>query len=352
MVFIQSLVLVGLSLAFFFGQLWRLNIGSLSFPVIDIFLLSFALTNLYFHHTPKNKYLFYFVIFSWISLLLNYLIHPLPWLISATYLLRLTGILSLFIFPPIIPQNIKKLFFTIIIANIIFGLIQYFIWPDFTYFKAIGWDDHLNRLLSTYFDPTFTALIYLLFFIHLFFKKKITLVSSFLFLVTFLALAFTYSRSTFLSLIICGLFVSLVTKKSIIFFGSLILIGLTIIALPRPAGEGTKLERTSSISAKLVNTTEALKLFCRSPLIGFGYNNLPNIQQNYSSHSNSGFDSSLLTLLVTTGLIGLTLFLTGFWQLFLVSSLETKTMLVAIFIHSLFANSLLYPFTLIFLILI
>jgi O-antigen ligase len=123
------------------------------------------------------------------------------------------------------------------------------------------------------------------------------------------------------------------------------------VLLPRPAGEGTKLERTSSVNAKYVNYKEGFSLFQKSPVFGFGYNNLPIIRPN-ASHSQSGFDSSLLTILTTTGVIGTILFILGLSQLFIKSNLAVQTMIIAILVHSLFSNSLLYPFTLLFLVLI
>jgi O-antigen ligase len=133
-----------------------------------------------------------------------------------------------------------------------------------------------------------------------------------------------------------------------------IIIILTILILPRQPGEGTKLERDSTIKAKIENYQEGIKTFLSSPVIGHGYDNLFYVRQisTPQSHSNSGFDGSLLTILATTGIIGFCLFFTGSVQLFNRSSLLFQTLLIALFVHSLFANSLLYPWTLVFLILI
>ena len=241
----------------------------------------------------------------------------------------------------------------IITSNVIFGLIQYFIWPDFTYFNSLNWDPHLYRLVSSFFDPTFTALIYLLFFIYLFlnFSQYPRFISSFLLVISYFALALTYSRSTYLALIAAAIYFAVKSSQKYLAVLSLILVTFTILVLPRQPGEGTKLERTSSVYAKVHNYQEALAVFASSPIIGHGYNNLPYIRQidNYQSHSNNGFDSSLLTILCTTGIIGLVLFILGGKQYFQNSSLTIQVMIVAIIIHSLFANSLLYPWTIIFL---
>lgn len=354
MALVKFLIALGLIISFFLGQLLRLNFISFSIPIIDIFIVLLALVNLFDHFLkhqfkPKNIYFLYFIIFSWFSLFINLIFHHYPIIKPIFYLIRLTSLLSFFIYPLDLSQKIQKFFFLSIIANIVFGLVQYFIWPNFTYFNSLNWDPHLYRLISTYFDPTFTGLIYLFFLIFLYFQKKYWLMWF-----PYLALALTYSRSTFLSLIIASLFVSFKTKKSKIFFISLFLVSLTIFLLPRQPGEGTKLERTSSIKAKIENYQEGFRTFLISPIIGNGYNNLFYVRKITvpDSHANSGFDSSLLTILCTTGLIGLFFFGVGSINLFRSSSQLFQTLLITLFIHSLFANSALYPWTLIFLVFI
>ncbi|MFA6007637.1 MAG: O-antigen ligase family protein, partial [Candidatus Shapirobacteria bacterium] len=166
----------------------------------------------------------------------------------------------------------------------------------------------------------------------------------------YLGLALTYSRSSLLAFLIVFIFISIKTKKLLLFLSTLLIVFLTIILLPRMPGEGTKLERISSIKAKIANYQSGIKLFTTSPIIGLGYNNLPTVRPDKNSHANSGFDSSLLTIAVTTGLIGLFLFFKIFISSHYSSSLYRQSLLLAVFIHSLFANSLLYPWILFFLI--
>jgi hypothetical protein len=357
MAFIKFLTALGLITVFFFGQLLRINLASFSIPIIDIFIVLLAAINFFDHllilkHQPKNTYFLYFILFAWFSFFINLIFFHYPFLKPIFYLIRLTSLLSFFIYPPSFSKyskNIQYYFVLSIIANIIFGLIQYFVWPNFTYFNSLNWDPHLYRLVSTFFDPTFTGLIYLFFLIYLYFQKKYWLIW-----LPYLGLALTYSRSSFLALVIASFFVSLKTKKPLIFITGLLLVCTTIFILPRQPGEGTKLERTSSIKAKIENYQEGIHTFLTSPVIGHGYNNLMYVRKINipDSHANSGFDSSLLTILCTTGLIGLALFLIGSSNLFRHSSLLFQTLLIALFIHSLFANSLLYPWVLVFLILI
>jgi len=338
-------------IAFFFGQLARIDIKGISFPIIDIFILVLALVNIIKQIKDKklvihNNFFLFFLIFAWINLPLAFFIHNLASIKSVFYLLRLTSLLSFIIFPPRLDEKTQNFFHLIIFSNIIFGLIQYFFWPNFTFFNSLSWDPHLYRLVSTFFDPTFTALIFLFFIIVVFLNKKFPY-RPFLLVISYIALALTYSRATFLAFLLAFTFIAIKKKKISIFIFSLILFSLTLLILPRKEGEGTKLERTSSISAKVENYKQAFNLFKQSSVIGFGYNNLSLIRtdiKDSNSHANSGFDGSLMTILVTTGVIGFILFTAGLIKFFKKSDLKTQTILIALLFHSLFANSLLYPF--------
>lgn len=350
MAFITKIALYLTIVCFFFGQLFRLQFLNTSFPVFDISLLFLSFSNLLNQKITSKKlhsYIIYFVIFSLFTLVINWLKFPFS-LSSTFYWLRLTSLLSLLIFPLNIDNKTNKFFNLILWSGLIFGLIQYIIWPDFTYFSTFNWDPHLYRLLGTFFDPTFTGLIFLLFLLKIYFSSQ----NKLLLIPIYLGLALTYSRSTLLAFIIVFSFISIIKKNRNIFLISLLIFISTIIVLPRMPGEGTKLERTSSIKAKIANYKSGLKLFIASPItsiIGVGYNNLPTIRPDKNSHANSGFDSSLLTIAITTGIIGLFFFIRIFTTNLFSASLYWQTLLLAVFIHSLFANSLLYPWILFFL---
>lgn len=358
MAFVSTIIFGFVCFSFFIGQIFRLNFSGLNFPLIDIAIVSFALYNLLtqlkqHELKTKNKFLGYFLIYSWIILGLTLFKYQIYSLKPIFYLLRLTCLISFLIFPPKIKIEFKKLFYLSIIANIIFGIIQYFIWPDFTYFNIDNWDPHLYRLISTYFDPTFTGLIYLFFLIKVFLDKKIPYRWPIM-IVTYIALALTYSRSTLLSLVFAFAYIAWKNKKISTLISVLVLVFLTIFLLPRQPGEGTKLERTSSIKAKIENYQEGLNLLKQHPLFGIGYNNIPFFKKTTSemSHSNGGFDGSLLTIFITTGVIGGSLFIVGLKKTFTESNITIQTCYIAVIIHSLFANSLLYPWVLLSLIIL
>lgn len=334
-------------IAFFLGQLYRPKFLNFTFPIFDLAILLLFTINL-IKRRKEIKFLsptVFFIVFSLFSLLINYFRYPFS-PSSVFYWLRLSSLLFLLLTPPKIDNKIEKFFGLVLLANLIFGFIQYLFWPDFTYFSTFNWDPHLYRLLSTFLDPTFTGLIFLMFLLKSYFSKKNYL---YLFLI-YLGLALTYSRSSLLCFFIVFSFISLKKKRISIFLTVLIISLATIFLLPRMPGEGTKLERTSSIKAKIVNYQQAIKQFSQASIIGVGYNNLPTIRPDKESHANSGFDSSLLTIATTTGLIGLCFFILIFTQSLKKSSLYWQSLILAIFIHSLFANSLLYPWTLFFLV--
>ncbi|MGI5840850.1 MAG: O-antigen ligase family protein [Patescibacteria group bacterium] len=346
-------------IVFFFGQLLRFQLFSVSFPALDLAILTLFITNIISLRTSKNlkihnKPFLVFLVFTWLTYTTNLIRSNHLSLTSLFYLLRLNLLLSFFIFP--LNKNIftkKALGFLslILISSIIFGLLQYFFWPDFTYFDSLQWDPHLYRLVGTFFDPTFTALIFLIFLIFIFLKKQtITPLVAF----SYIGLALTYSRSSLLAFLLAFTYIALKTKKSRIFIISFIVFLITIFSLPRMPGEGTKLERTSSIIAKIENYKEAFTLIPKSPVLGIGYNNISYYRSNTepNSHSKNAFDSSLINILVTTGIIGLSLFLLGLYTYFQKTDLTHQTILIALVFHSLFANSLFYPWCLILLFLI
>lgn len=347
MAFVAKIALYLTIIIFFFGQLFRLNFLNFSFPVFDLALLLLALTNLLTQKniTKKlNSPVTYFVLFSLVSYKINLFFHPFSYQ-SIFYWFRLTSLLSFLIFPLKIDKKIDIFFQLILWASLIFAFIQYIFWPDFTYFSTFNWDPHLYRLIGTFFDPTFTGLIFLMFLLKIYFSNK----NIFYLIPIYLGLAFTYSRSSLLAFIIVFSYIAYIQKNLKIFLFSFTIFIFTIILLPRMPGEGTKLERTSSIKAKIENYQDGFKLFSTSPLIGVGYNNLPTIRPNKISHANSGFDGSLLTIAVTTGIIGLFLFLRIFIKDLKFCTPYWRCLLLVVFIHSLFANSLLYPWILFFL---
>ena len=244
------------------------------------------------------------------------------------------------------------------VTSAIYGWIQYIFIPDLRSLFYIGWDDHYYRLAGTFLDPGFMGIVAVFGFLASFAyfleskKKSYLLLSLFL----LLTLAFTYSRASYLALITGSVY--LIFKANKIRKAYLFVIAFLMLLpfLPRPAGEGVRLERVHSIYAKAGNYSQTIKIIKNYPLLGVGYNNICSVRirmfnDEFDSHSCAGSDSSLLLVLATTGTVGFLAFIKLIYEvwaqskrkfygsLFLIS-------LVAVLTHSLFVNSLFYPWVL------
>lgn len=344
---LAKIILLLIALVFPLGQLARINLFGINLPLLDLLIVILATLNtlqhLKNHSSFTNRSFLYFLIFTWISYLFNLNFYPFN-LKSLLYLLRLSSLLSFFVYPinhQLINPLVKQIFILSLFSSLIFGLIQYIFWPDLTYFSSLNWDPHLHRLVGAFLDPTFTGLIYLIFLIYLFVNKSPPIIQ----FIAYLSLALTYSRSSLLSFVLGSFFISRHRQQPKFFYLAFLISTITIFLLPRLPGEGTKLERTSSIQAKITNYQEAFRVWTKSPLIGHGYNNLVFVKHitHPQSHTNFGFDGSLATIATTTGIIGLILFLRGLINFYHQASFFQKTALIVTLFHSLFANSLLYP---------
>lgn len=338
-----------------FGQLLRISIFNASDILALIALIYIVLTN--------NKSLSVFnplkdfliiALFSLVYSVFNF--KSLNVLIGGLYLFRVIIYFYLYkLSLNVIREELRlkeTIFNSLLLVSFavsIFGWIQYFVYPDLTSLKYLGWDDHLFRLVGTYLDPGFTSLIIVFGAVISFVKKKYLLLAFFA-----VTLAFTYSRAGYLALTASLFFASLIFKKFKAFLISLVFFLVVVFLLPKPVGEGVNLARTYSISSRISNYKETFEIFKKSPVFGVGFNNICLARKIYlkdvdlSSHSCSGSDFSLLLILATTGILGFMVFVSSISKILL--SLKrgyyAKVFLVlisALFVHSFFVNSLFYP---------
>jgi len=73
MAFIQTAVLIFTIFAFYIGQIARLNLFGIQFPLIDIAIIALSLVNFIHHLVTKNlknhnQFFTYFLVFTWILL--------------------------------------------------------------------------------------------------------------------------------------------------------------------------------------------------------------------------------------------------------------------------------------------
>jgi len=311
--------------------------------------------------------------------------------ISFSYLVRFIAYFGLYIIArneTIKPYCLFLFLLIIALALAALGFIQFVFYPDFSSMETFGWDPHIGRLLSTWFDPNFLggffSFIILLILNVLFDRKQNKKEKLFLGLtafILFVALVLTFSRSAYLmffvGLVLTGLRAPRVLIVVILFFI------VSIFLVPR-AQERVQ-EMVGSMFALAINSydygmdetaklrvaswEESFSIFYDHPLLGIGYDTMRYEKLNRGDitdptiHSGSGADSSLLTILVTTGIIGFLFFLWMIVEIFHIAWKITKQQKVSPFIknfsagfviaffsllmHSFFVNSLLLPFFLV-----
>lgn len=259
--------------------------------------------------------------------------------IGAMYLLRFLIYSSL---SGVLVQSIKVIP-VVGIGTAITGILQYIFIPDVRFLEYWGWDPHYYRIVGIFLDPGFTGLILVLTLVYLVINnyKKIWWV------IVYLALALTYSRASYLAFFTAFTWISIQKKDWKYGVISILILGLTVVALPRhSSGEGVKLERLSTIYARIESWKKAWQIFSDNPLIGVGFNTYRYAQKaSNESHAGAGSDSSLLLVMATTGILGLLFYLKYLKVLWKLSNknLILSTSLIAILIHSVFLNSLFYP---------
>jgi O-antigen ligase len=309
------------------------------FYLLDLIIAVIVILNLKkfkFSH-PLFKPLSFFLLAAAGSLFIAF-VSGTGSLIAVLYLARLFLYSSLLLIS--LPKKTSSLLNISFFMIPILGLLQYFFFPDLRFLKAIGYDDHYFRLTFPFLDPNYTGAV--LAFISLYSVKIIkTTKGKILFGLSLTALALTFSRISFLGFLV-GLIYLFLTIKRLRLPVIFTLVGLIfLIAIsPKPFGEGVNLARTYSITSRLRNYQHGWDTFKQNPIIGVGYNTLP---FSFPMRSSAGLDSSLLFVLATTGLVGLTSFiylLIKIWVL--IPNPYFKAALLSLLIHSLANNTLFY----------
>jgi hypothetical protein len=239
-------------------------------------------------------------------------------------------------------------------------LVQYILFPDIRHLQIAEWDPHYFRVVGTLLDPGFVSIILVFLLIYTYIHPvKNSIINKLIIIIGYLCFALTYSRTGFIALFAACVFYSRSIRSWRFLIISTIILICTLLVLPRaPGGEGVKLERTSSIKARLLNWQNSASIFLKYPVLGVGFNTYRYAQKQagfldtskwLKSHAGAGADSSLLFIAATTGIIGLIFFIQYLNSVWKVSSKNPglRASLVALFFHSFFLNSIFYPFVLI-----
>lgn len=249
------------------------------------------------------------------------------------------------------------------IGVLVLGLLQYFLLPDTRFLHIYGWDDHFYRLIGTQFDPNFLGLLFIFFLLTLevlpFLSSKLKKV---LRIVLIMAISLTFSRSTYLSFGVALLYLTFHevfsgrTWQSFKWIALIFLLGVAIVLAPKPAGEGVKLARTSTVISRHDRTDEEISnLSPTDILVGKGLfvplnSDIAAVETELIPNHAWFTDNLLVNVFVSLGGVGVVLLLLVITRYY--SSSYSNAFWVATWIalitHSMFNNSLLQPFVWLF----
>lgn len=371
--------LFGLFASLFLGQLVRLPLpgqsgGLLLSDVATVIVL--MATGLRPSRVTRYSLLVTpFLLFSLWTNLIHWSPNPSENLVALAYwarlaatLLLLPALLILLSSPRLRRTTHYSLLTTTLLLSLL-GFIQWWFLPDLSFLARYGWDPHQGRLVSTWLDPNLFGAFLLItmpyFFVRPTHYNLLTTTS-------LLALLLTKSRSSLIALALTALIFSpLLSRKlaskpaapAIALATAGLLVATSLVAIFF-LGDRARGLLTVDITAqlRLESLQTALPLASEHLLTGVGYNRYQfaakaaGLIDNFSLHSRAGADNSLLTLLITTGLPGLLLFLLP-WaaithQLIKKRAFPVIFSMTALLIHSQFVNSLLYSHLLIALIVV
>lgn len=368
------------------GEILRIPVGNGTLLPVDVAVFLIALWGLVSMIYQKKKPLFLneILIFSGValvSLLANYFTLTTNQFITAgLYLVRWVSYAGVYMAVTSLTHRSQKRVVSLMLASslliALFGCVQYVLYPNLRNLAYLGWDVHLYRLFSSFFDPNFTGVFLSLgFFLFLAITLRVRVTNdkkiglALLMGITMIAIVLTYSRSAYTMVFLGSLgmiFLSKYKKLAVgIGIGSFMLL-LAFILIIKPRSEGTNLLRTTSSKARLVSTQNAISIFLHSPVYGIGFNAYRYAQIRFgylsekdanSSLAAAGTDNSFLFILATTGLIGFFAYLWLYGKMFVYAWKRRDTLYGLAWIGSFVGlsstafviNSLFYPFILVWL---
>lgn len=356
-----------------FSVIYQFNEGSIY--LFDILIALFDLTGIVFLLSTRRSLkiplpillLTIFCILGAISLAFTTQnLEPVEFLISASYLGRF---FSYVIFAFVAWNLVKLEIFQVdkiqrvLIYTGLFlfvaGLFQLIVLPDLeTLDPSLGWDPHKNRMVSTFLDPNFLGM-YFVISLSLSLKQRLLskkhLPMSYLpTIIFFIGIFLTFSRSAWLATSVL-LFFTLLRKKVLLLI-SLAIVLLAVFAVPRVQTRISGVtDPQDSASFRLISWQNTWEIAKENWVFGVGYNAFRYAQRKYgfldestlAVRSGAGSDSSLLLVLATTGIFGFTFF-AGFFVSTLLPAVKrrdliTAGLILALLADSVFINSLFYP---------
>jgi O-antigen ligase len=263
-----------------------------------------------------------------------------------------------------------------ILAFAAFGILQSIFLPNFALIvypsatPLIDWDPQGHRLVSTILDPNFAgALLILVLLGHLALLSAGATVPLWKPILLVAALLMTLSRGAFVAFVAGGTVILAVrgVSRRLVRLGALVAV-LSLPFVPTLFQLGRtynrfRLDDPSALS-RVAGWLRGLTIFADNPAIGIGFNTLGFVQEAYgferAGKASFGIDGGLLYIAVMTGLVGLALYVgmialvmrrcRRIWmdrtrdaeQRGLAIGVAAAT--VAMLVHSVFLNTLLFPF--------
>lgn len=259
--------------------------------------------------------------------------------------------------------------FVLGVGYAVLGIMQLSVYPDLRNLSYMGWDPHYYRVFSTLLDPNYLGLLFIFSFLSGVYgmsnlRKKSWSIAGLS--VIFIALLLTFSRSSYLAAV-GGFFAYIILSKKCKLIFVLIAVCLVMLFVPAIGGESTGLFRQVTALARISNWQEGIQLFFDSPIIGYGFNMVkalphtaPTLMEGALARSASGYDNSVVFILVTTGIGGFIMFMCLGIRLVQLGRMVMHkgnkelgsvylSVLIALCIHSTFLNTLFYPQIMIYL---
>ncbi|MBU1000766.1 O-antigen ligase family protein [Patescibacteria group bacterium] len=368
-----------LTLAITNGQLIKLSISPTSgITILDMVVSTLCIWGLFSTKLKLVKPPLFitsaliFIAICILSLILTPLhLNSLETLISFLYIVRfsiyiLFGWLIYSKALPLVKQNSNKILLLSGVSLAVLGLGQFIIFPDLRFMAEFGWDPHFLRAVSTFLDPNFSGAFFVLTLLLLLKNPGKGKKRNIYFILVYLALLTTFSRSSYGMFLISGLTFSALKRSKKMLIATIVLFSVLLsgfwvytqlVAVPR------NIDRTQSASFRFNTWQQGLELFQKSPILGIGFNTYRfgiaqydlGDKQFLDSRGSSTNDSSLLFVLATTGILGLTSYLFFLWTL--IKSSKGKNLILisglsGLLIHSFFVNNLFYPFIIIWIMII
>ena len=258
---------------------------------------------------------------------------------------------------------------TAILAFAAFGILQALFLPGFAQMVEphVGWDIQGHRLVSTFLDPNMAGALIDIGLLVVLARLSVGASSAWKAVVLLAALALTISRGSIGAFVAGGLVILAargLSRRLLRIAALLLVLALPFVpALIEFAQTFRKFNLGYSAALKVPFWLHAIRVFLDHPVIGVGFNTYGYVQRSYGwavhGVQRFGVDGGLLFIGVMTGLVGLALY-AGMMVLVLRRcrriwrdgsrgaqdqglAIGVAAATVAIVVHSVFANSLIYP---------